>query len=100
MTEIANPDDFLRRLRRVDAVTSFAVAFRLPNAFDSEKDFLEPRKRLAEAARAKKGKIEISGGSLDKDVVEQVARSAAATGDDAHAKIREKKGGGEVRNGR
>lgn len=97
VTEIANPDDFLRRLRRAEAVTSFTVAFRLPNAFDADKDFLEPRMRLAEAARAKRGKIEIAGTNLNKDVVESVARSVAATGDDAHAKIRERKGSDELR---
>lgn len=91
VSEIADPEDFLQRIKAAEAVTDFTVKFRLPNAWDAESDFIKPRQRTVAALRATKGKTEFTGKDLDKEILEELVRSTAATGDDASAKIEEGK---------
>jgi hypothetical protein len=91
VSEIADPEGFLHRMKQAHAVTDFAIKFRLPNAWDAEADYIKPRQRLVSALRATKGKAEFAGADLDKEILEELVRSTAATGDDASARIQEKK---------
>jgi hypothetical protein len=91
VSEIADPDSFLQRIKAAGAETDFTVTFRLPNAWDAESDFITPRQRTVAALRATKGKVEFTGKDLDKAILEELVRLTAATGDEASAKIEEQK---------
>jgi AcrR family transcriptional regulator len=96
VTEIADPDSFVRRVTAAYAVTSFGMTFRLPNAWDAD-DFLKPHQRLVAEIRARRGRTELAGPNLKKEVVADLARSTAATGDDAHATVVQKPKSSPVR---
>lgn len=89
--EIADPEGFLRRIRDAYAVTEFSMKFRLPNAWDAETDYIKPRQRAVEELHATRGRTQFSGDALNKEALEELTRSSAATGDDASATILEGK---------
>jgi hypothetical protein len=89
VSAIADPEGFVQKIRRAHAVTRFRMTFRSPNAFDVEEHFIRPQKALVALSGADRGKTEISGEDLNRDVIEELARSSAATGDDASARIRD-----------
>lgn len=60
------------------------MTFSRPNAFDAN-DFVKPFQGLLAAAHGEKGKAELMGGALKSESLEELARSAAATGNDAGA---------------
>ena len=84
---IADPEQFIEQLRQAQSVLGFSITFSLPNPFDANADFQLPMERLLQEAEGTKGKTSISGPHLDPDVLEELSRSAAATGNDASAKL-------------
>lgn len=84
---LSNPDRFLRDLRSAFAIKSFTVTFAPPNPFDVNRDFIQPMERLAREANGEQGRTTISGQALDPNPLEELTRSAAATGDDASARV-------------
>jgi len=85
---ISRPDQFIRELRAAYAVSSFTVYFTRPNPIDVDGDFLQPMERLTQAANGTVGSTTIRGQALDPEPLTQLTRSAAATGDNASARIR------------
>lgn len=83
--EVKDPEDFVAHLRESYSISKFWVTFSRPNAFDADHDFVKPFQRMVEASNGEKGKAELKGENLDARTLEAVARSAAATGDDACA---------------
>jgi hypothetical protein len=88
LSAIRDPADFLEQIRAAYAVTRFTVSFSLPNAFDIDEDIQAPVEAYAKAAHARKGALQVAGPDLDKTVVEAVARSSAASGNEVKASIR------------
>ena len=95
--EISDPEDFIAHLRKAYAVSKFWVTFSRSNAFDVNEDFIRPMQNLLKETQAEKGKSEIKGDSLNVDHLEELTRSAAATGDNASAEIRLDEKGNRIR---
>jgi hypothetical protein len=85
---ISDPEEFIAQLRSAHAVTRFALTFTLPNPFDVDQDFQAPMERLLRDTGGSRGKTALTGTDLDAEVLEELARSAAATGNEAEATIR------------
>lgn len=90
VSAIRDPADFLEQIRAAFAVTRFMVGFSLPNSFDIEED-IKAVEEYAKVARARKGALQVTGPDLDKAVIEAVARSSAASGNEVKASIRTSK---------
>lgn len=86
--DVKDPEDFIAHLKSAYSISKFWVLFSRPNAFDANEDFVKPFQRMVEASNGEKGKAELKGQNLDSATLEAVARSAAATGDDAGAWIK------------
>jgi len=83
--ELKDPEDFITHIRKAYSISKFWVQFSRPNATDADADYIKPFQKWLEASNGEKGKAEIKGENLNSEVVEAVARSAAATGDNAGA---------------
>lgn len=94
---IPDPDGFLRELRTAFAVTQFTATFHGPNPFDADELFQKPLAIYLSEAEGKKGKTQIQGTDLNREVLQSVTRSTAATGNEASAKILKSKGSRPVR---
>lgn len=84
---ISDPNDFIKQIREAYAVRRFAITFALPNPFDVNRDFHQPMERLLRDATGRRGKTSLVGEELNPDVLEELARSAASTGNDAEARL-------------
>jgi len=84
---ISNPDNFLEALKSAYAIRSFTFSVQRKNPFDVNKDFVDPFERLVEATQARDGNVTVKGPALSEAPLEEIARSAAATGDDARARV-------------
>lgn len=85
ISEMNDPDDFITHLRQAKTVSKFWIRFSRPNLFDVNKDFVKPWQGVLNESNGEKGKAEIEGESLKVESLEELTRSAAATGDDAGA---------------
>jgi hypothetical protein len=83
--EINDPTDFITHLRQAFSVSKFWVTFSRPNAFDVNEDFIKPMEKLLKDSEGEKGKTELEGDNLNPESLEDIARSAASTGNDATA---------------
>ena len=89
---IRDPEDFIEYIRRAWAVTRFKMAFGRPNPIDVEQLFHAPMERLLEESNGDRGATVVRGEALNQDLVEDLARSAAASGTSASASVRPAKG--------
>lgn len=85
---ISNPDQFLSLLAEAYSIQSFTFSVQRRNPIDADEDFVQPFERLVGAANAASGRATIKGHDLAGPPLERIARSAAATGDDAKAKLK------------
>lgn len=83
--EVNDPEDFITHLRGAFAISRFWITFSRPNAFDVNEDFYKPMEKLLKESDGKKGKTELAGSNLKPDSLEDLARTAASTGNDAAA---------------
>lgn len=84
---IPDPEGFLKLLRSAYRVFRFSATFRGPNPFDADEYFQKPLAVYLSAAGGEKGKTQIQGDDLNRDVLQSVTRSTAATGNEASARI-------------
>lgn len=89
---IPDPEGFVLALASAYRVARFVATFHGPNPFDADEYFQKPLSIYLASASGKKGKAEIQGDDLDRDVVQSVARSTAATGNEASATIGKERG--------
>jgi hypothetical protein len=87
-SQIKDPEEFVLLLRQADRIVKFEVTFKRPNPIDVDKDFHEPMERLLGETNGRDGKTSISGDNLEKEPLEAISNSAAATGDDAKARLK------------
>lgn len=85
ISQINDPDDFLKHIRQAYAVTRFSMDFGLPNPWDVEKDFQKPMEDLLKESDGDKGKTTVDGNDLNRETLEKLTRSAATSGCDAQA---------------
>lgn len=91
--KINNPKDLIAHLREAYVISKFWITFTRPNPFNTKSDFLDPFSKLLIEVHGQKGKAEVEGEDLKPKSLEELTRSAAATGDDASAWLRLKEKG-------
>lgn len=84
---IPDPGGFLKAIAGAFRVFSFSATFRGPNPFDADEHFQKPLSVYLSAADGIKGRTTISGDDLKREVLQEVTRSTAATGNEASARI-------------
>jgi hypothetical protein len=82
--DIKDPEDFISQLANAYSISKFWMIVSRPNAFDAD-DFIKPLQQVLESANGEKAKAEIKGENLNSEQLARLARSAAASGDDAVA---------------
>jgi hypothetical protein len=87
ISDISDPTDFITYLNESINIAKFWVTFSKPNAFDVD-DFFKPLQKALEEINGDKGKTILEGDNLYNEPLEELARSAAATGDDAGARLK------------
>lgn len=87
LDEIKDPEQFIELLYAAIAVLSFSITFSRPNPFDANEDFQLPMERLLQETEGNNGQTTIEGPDLDRTVLEELSRSAAATGNNASARV-------------
>lgn len=84
---IPDPEGFLKSIASAFRVTNFTATFHGPNPFDADELFQKPLAVYLQAASGVKGKTQIHGEDLNREVLGAVTRSTAATGNEASARI-------------
>ena len=84
---ITDPRSFLEYLAKAERITAFGVTVKRPNTIDANKDVIKPLERFIRNIHAKKGRLGATGNSLSATEIQDVVRSAAASGDEADATI-------------
>lgn len=84
---IPDPDGFIKSIAEAYRVFSFTATFRGPNPFDADEHFQRPLAVYLASAQGEKGKAQIQGEDLNRQVLQSVTRSTAATGNEASARI-------------
>jgi hypothetical protein len=90
--DIKDPEDFISQLMNAYSISKFWMIVSRPNAFDAD-DFIKPLQRVLESANGEKAKAELKGDNLNSEQLARLARSAAASGDDAVAWVKPRRGG-------
>ena len=84
---IPDPDSFITSIENAYKIFKFKATFRGPNPFDADEYFQKPMTNYLAKANGEKGETTIQGSNLNKNTLIEVAKSTAATGNDATAKI-------------
>src|SRR5690606_24212351 len=89
---IPDPDDILDKLRGAYSIRKFRATFTGPNPVDADELFQKPLSVYAQSMGASSGTLEVVGEALNEEVAESVAKSTAATGNTASARVIPNKG--------
>lgn len=89
---IPDPKGFLAKLRSAYSIRKFRATFTGPNPVDADELFQKPLSVYAQSIRASSGTLEVNGEALSEEVAESVAKSTAATGNTASARVVTSKG--------
>jgi len=92
ISELWDPEGFLQQVHEAFAVVGFTIEFGHPNPWDVEEDFHRPLERYLQQADGAKGRTTVQGEDLDRDTIEKVVRSIASVGNDASARLRNRRG--------
>jgi len=84
---IPDPEDFLDKLRGAYSIRKFKATFTGPNPVDADELFQKPLSVYAQNMGASSGALEVVGEALNEEVAESVAKSTAATGNTASARV-------------
>jgi len=85
---IVDPDGFIKQLQNAHSIVKFSFTAEFENPFDVEGLIQRPAEKFNEAVGGTRTKVEVEGDSLDKEILEDLSRAVAATGDDAAASVR------------
>lgn len=89
---IPDPDSFLKKLAEAYAIKRFSAHFTGPNPVDADELFQKPMSYYCQRLDARQGAVSVSGDSLNEEAVAAVAKSTAATGNQASALIQPERG--------
>jgi hypothetical protein len=92
ITPIPDPESFLREVESAYRVTQFGATFQGPNPFDADEMFQKPLSVYLAAADGEKGRTQVEGQDLNREVIQAVTKSTAATGNEASARIQRVRG--------
>ena len=84
---IPNLDHFVQELQQAHRLFSLTASSGRPNPFDADAYFQQPLARLLAEAHGQKGQATIEGEALQSEVVSEIAKSSAATGNTVSARI-------------
>jgi hypothetical protein len=85
---INDPADFIEQLRDASAITKFSFTAAFPNPHDVERLIQRPAEEFTKAAGGERTKVEVEGESLNRELLEDLAKGVASTGDQAAASVR------------
>ena len=85
--EISDPESLVTYIREAYTVSEFWLTVTQPNPFDENEDFVKPMQKALTASNGQRAKAEIRGTDLNREVLEELARSAASAGNDAGATL-------------
>jgi len=86
---ISDPEGFIQKIESSYRLKKFTSHFTGPNPFDADELFQKPLSVYCQAINGDKGQASVEGDSLDTDVAISIAKSSAATGNEASASIAE-----------
>lgn len=89
---IPDPEGFIERVESAYSIKKFTAKFTGPNPIDADELFQKPLSVYLNAANGTRGTTAIQGRNLSSDVVAAVARSTAATGNTASARVQDAPG--------
>lgn len=89
---IPDPEDFLEKLKSAYSISKFRATFTGPNPVDADELFQKPLSVYAQEMGASSGVLEVVGDGLNEEIAESVAKSTAATGNTASARVIPSKG--------
>lgn len=92
ISEVIDPTTFLEDLKNAYSISRFTLQLSRPNPIDAEEYLVKPSQQVILQANGERGTFQITGKALDSEPLEQLTRSAAATGNDASARICRKEG--------
>lgn len=84
---IPDPEGFIKTIQNSYKVFKFKANFKGPNPFDADAHFQKPSAVYISAAGGTEGSTTIKGEDLNRDVIVEVTRSTAATGNEASARV-------------
>ncbi|EIJ35292.1 hypothetical protein [Thiothrix nivea] len=84
---IPDPEDFIEKIRSAYSIKRFKAFFTGPNPIDADEIFQKPLSIYCQNLNGNYGSVEIVGDALNEEGVEAVAKSTAATGNTASARI-------------
>lgn len=88
VSPIPDPIGFIKQLSTASLIRRFTAHFAGPNPFDADEYFQHPMSVYLSHANGEEGVTTISGENLDNNTVTEVAKSTAATGNKASARIK------------
>jgi len=89
---VPDPEDFLEKLKSAYSISKFRATFTGPNPVDADELFQKPLSVYAQKMSASSGVLEVVGDGLNEEVAQSVAKSTAATGNTASARVIPSKG--------
>lgn len=89
---IRDPEGFLQKLSSAYAIKRFKATFTGPNPVDADELFQKPMSYYCQQLGAEQGSVTVAGESLIEESVAAVAKSTAATANDATAVIQNARG--------
>lgn len=84
---IPDPEGFINTLQNSYRVYKFKANFKGPNPFDADAHFQKPSSVYISAAGGIEGSTTIKGEDLNRNVIIEVTRSTASTGNEASARV-------------
>ncbi|QSA96922.1 hypothetical protein [Methylococcus sp. EFPC2] len=84
---IPDPDGFIKKLRSAYSIKRFKASFSGPNPIDADEVFQKPISVYCKEVNGQYGTVEVVGEQLNEENIVAVAKSTAATGNTASAKI-------------
>lgn len=84
---IPDPDGFIKKLRSAYSIKRFKASFTGPNPVDADELFQKPLSVYCKEINGDYGNVEVVGENLNEENIEAVAKSTAATGNTASARI-------------
>ena len=89
---IRDPKSFIQKLESAFSIKKYSASFGGPNPFDADEYFQKPMSLYLKEANGDNGKTIIEGKDLDTNVVIEVSKAIARTGNDASARIQNEYG--------
>lgn len=85
---LIDPENFIEQLRNSSEIVKFSFTAGFENPFDVESLIQRPAEKFNQSVGGIQTKVEVEGPNLNKEILEDLSRAVASTGDKAAASIR------------